>query len=234
MGEAKRRQLETEAQLKPGLPPLPPAMRSLPIDARGFPVPWFVAWLSDDRARELRPGFGTPDFRCIGGDRIGRAVRGQLCWLCGKPLGRLACCVIGPMCAVNRISSEPPSHPDCARFAVKACPFLTRPQMRRRKGGLEELEDNAPGVPIDRNPGVTLLWFTNVVRFSPSSRLFDVGEPVSWEWWTQGRLATRAEALETLETGLPLLQEIADREGAEAQAFLVEKTEVAFAMLPPA
>ena len=39
-------------------------MRRLPVSPRGFPVPWFVAWLG-----------GVPDFRCIG---LGKLVKGDL------------------------------------------------------------------------------------------------------------------------------------------------------------
>jgi len=31
------------SRLRPNLPPLPDRMKALPIDRRGFPVPWFVA-----------------------------------------------------------------------------------------------------------------------------------------------------------------------------------------------
>ena len=34
---------------------------------------------------------------------------------------------------MNRTSAEPPSHRDCAEFAVKACPFLTQRELTRRK-----------------------------------------------------------------------------------------------------
>src|SRR5215467_3774641 len=101
--------------LKSSLPPLPKRMLALPIDGRGYPVPWFVAWIR-----------GEPDFRVIkpGGAEI--AYHRNLCWLCGQRLGTYKTFVIGPMCTLNRVSAEPPSHRDCAEFAAKACPFLTQ------------------------------------------------------------------------------------------------------------
>src|SRR5262245_17927108 len=102
--------------------PLPARMARLPISPAGYPVPWFVATIK-----------GEPDFRVIGPDKIARAVRADLCWLCGQTLGRFKAFVGGPMCAVNRTSAEPPSHRECAEYAVRACPFLTRPRMRRNE-----------------------------------------------------------------------------------------------------
>jgi len=46
-------------------------------------------------------------------------VRHKRCWLCGQPLGKFMCFVVGPMCAINKTSAEPPSHRDCALYAVQ-------------------------------------------------------------------------------------------------------------------
>jgi hypothetical protein len=100
--------------------PIPPRMAKRPISDRGFPVPWFVAKIN-----------GIWDFRAIEPGRIARAYNKNLCWLCGEPLGKFVAFVIGPMCSINRISSEPPSHRDCAEYAVRACPFLTQPRAAR-------------------------------------------------------------------------------------------------------
>ena len=58
--------------------PIPLSMQALPIDRRGFPVPWFVSW--ED---------GEPDFRVIGRGKIVQAVKQRRCWVCGGKLGRL-------------------------------------------------------------------------------------------------------------------------------------------------
>src|SRR5215831_18617572 len=123
--------------LRPELPPLPRRMKALPVD-RGYPVPWFVEWID-----------GVPDFRIMDGRKLVRAVRERLCWVCGQPLGSFLAFTVGPMCAVNRISSEPPSHRDCAVFSAKACPFLTRPTMRRREAGRPEEAEQPGGMMID-------------------------------------------------------------------------------------
>jgi hypothetical protein len=232
MGQAKLKERAREQALKPGLPPIPPRMQHLPIDERGFPTPWFVAWLNEARTKELPPGRGRPDFRVIGGDRIARAVRHQVCWICGQRLlSQPVACVLGPMCSINRISSEPPSHVQCARFAVRACPFLTRPQMKRREGGLDAFNDDTPGIAIDRNPGVTLLWQTNEVQYDIATRLFDVGEPVAVEWFAHGRPATRDEIMDSILSGLPILREVAGREEG-GLAELERRTAAAMELVP--
>jgi hypothetical protein len=196
------------------LPP-PLLMQFLPKDHRGYVVPFFVAWIE-----------GKPDFRVIDPVKMRRCVHEKLCWLCGGPTGRTVAYVIGPMCAINRTSSEPPSHVECAEYAAQVCPFLTMPKAHRREANLPSDRLEMPGVGLKRNPGVTLVWVTrdrmrpfNVPRGPNGERagtLFDVGTPIKALWFAEGRQATRAEVLESIESGLPLLLEVAktDREGA--------------------
>ena len=93
--------------LRPGLPPLPRRMRTLPIDERGYPVPWFVQWFLPDGSGAA-PGVGKPDFRVADGYKRESAVKHRLCWLCGGKLGRQFAFVIGPMCAINFALFRPP------------------------------------------------------------------------------------------------------------------------------
>ena len=78
--------------------PLPKRLRWAPISETGYPVPWFVDWID-----------GKPDFRVMDGRKYDRAIKHDLCWLCGQTLGRFKVFTAGPMCAVNRTSGEPPS-----------------------------------------------------------------------------------------------------------------------------
>src|SRR4051812_13821199 len=102
------------------LPPMPPSIAALPRDHRGYPVPWFVAWSE-----------GRPIFPAADPQKLVRAIRERRCWVCGDLLTRYLAFVVGPMCTVNRVSAEPPSHLKCAEFSTRACPFLTRPKMKR-------------------------------------------------------------------------------------------------------
>jgi hypothetical protein len=181
-----------------GNPTLPARMARLPRDKHGRPVPWFVHF--DDA--------GVPDFRIIRRGGIDDALRFDLCWVCGTRRGRHAAFVIGPMCAVNRTTAEPPCHLDCATYSARACPFLATPNMQRRERGLDHVVDPA-GVMIARNPGVALVWSTRTWTTFPDPAgrlLFDIGDPTATAWWAHGRPATREEVLTSIETGLPILQ----------------------------
>jgi hypothetical protein len=178
--------------------PMPPRIKRLPISDRGFPIPWFTH-IEDD---------GTPNFTAIARGRLSEAFHHRKCWICGDHLGTYYSFVLGPMCCVNRINSEPPSHLDCALYAAKACPFLVNPRAKRNYKALPADTMEAAGVMIERNPGVTGVYTTR--DFKPmrvhNGILFRLGEPEHVTWWCEGRPATRAEVTHSIETGLPLLR----------------------------
>ena len=205
-------------------PDAPPQIRALKVDARGFPVPWFVPWIG-----------GEPEFRAVDPRAPEYAHRKGICWICGTPFrGANRAFTIGPMCAINRLAPEPPEHLDCARFAVVACPFLSRPMAKRRS--TDDLETQAPpGQMIARNPGVVLVWLTRSYRTETQPEgglLFRIGPPVSVEWYAEGREATRDEVLESITTGVPFLAEMAYEQGAEAVAMLEKQTARAMRLVP--
>jgi hypothetical protein len=211
---------------------IPSRIASLPRDARGYPVPWFVAWLRD--GKPVPAGTGAPDFRVVKPGAIPDAHNHGLCWICGDTLGAFRSFVIGPMCALNRISAEPPSHLECAEFAARVCPFLSRPKERRNE---KDVPDHvAPaGHMIRRNPGVALVWTTKrykVVSDGNGGALFDVGKPEHVRWYACGRTATRAEVIESIESGLPILRESAD--GPRDLAEIESRLRNAMALVPKA
>jgi hypothetical protein len=203
---------------------MPPRIRALPLDPRGYPVPWFVCWID-----------GKPDFRVIDSAKFRAALRFRRCWICGEPLGSHFAFVIGPMCAINRISSEPPSHVDCAIFAAKACPFLTLPKAKRRTANLPSEGRAPPGNHLERNPGVALIWKTR--NFSPfrapdGGILIRIGDPNETIWFAEGRAAMRDECLASIDGGYPFLEEEAASEGPDALRTLAEMRDRALALLP--
>lgn len=212
--------------------PVPPArIDGLPRNAVGYPVPWFVATVD-----------GQPDFRVIGEGKMDGAITLRLCWVCGgslinRTLGPAAtqyAYVSGPMCTVNRTSAEPPAHRACAIYAATACPFLTTPTMRRRSNNLPVTAIAPDGVMISRNPGVTAVWVTNTWRMMDGFQLFAISEPVEVLWFAEGRSATRAEVLESIRTGMPLLADEArkDPDPDAAMTALYAQYERALALVP--
>jgi hypothetical protein len=194
------------------MPAPPPRVARLPTDAHGRPVPWFVAWID-----------GVPDFRIVASGKVAEAVQFVRCFICGDDLGRWLTFAVGPMCTINRTAPEPPAHKDCAVYAAQACPFLTRPGMRRRGAGLPAglaVDSHAPGVTVAHNPGGTALWTTRAQQpFSDDKGglLFRMGDPHEVLWFAEGRSATRAEVLEALEGEREVLRELSGA-GAELDA----------------
>ena len=203
--------------------PMPDRIRWLPVSDKGYPVPWFVAWID-----------GAPDFRVVERGKLDEAVRRKVCWVCGHRLGSYLAMTLGPMCAVNRTISEPPSHRDCATFSALVCPFLSNPRMRRREAGLPSDVVEMPGNGIKRNPGAVAVWITRGYKpFAvPGGRLFTFDDPVQVDWYAQGRVATRDEVMASITSGLPLLQAEAATEGPQAVAALKRMTAKAMQYLP--
>jgi hypothetical protein len=192
-------------------------MCSLPRDERGYPVPYFVEWIAGPE------GDVKPDFRVVSGATVVDCWNHKKCWICGGALGVFKAFTIGPMCALNRVSSEPPQHRECATFAARNCPFLVRPRAQRRDAGLTDLIGPDPkayvsGQMIERNPGVALVWVTR--KPAPvkvdNGVLFNVGEPVSVGFYCAGRPATRAEVMAAIDSGVPILQDMCEKETTAA------------------
>lgn len=230
MGAAKRR--AAAAAIKSACPyhqsiasiDIPTRMRSLPVDSRGWPVPWFVAWVD-----------GKPDHRIVEPKKFAPAINGKLCWCCGQPLGKTFAFVIGPMCAVNRVISEPPSHRECAEYSLRACPWLSRPQAHRRVAGMPDDVQEPAGTGLKRNPGVCLLWITRSYkpfRLPDGGLLFKLGDPLETVWYTEGRPATPEEASAAVYRGLPALIEIAHEESREAENALAMQIAAMTPLLP--
>jgi len=214
---------DTEQQLRRSLPPLPKRWAHLPLNEKGYPVPKFVAWVD-----------GKADFRVSDYRHLVKCINKQVCWLCGDTLGKYKVFVIGPMCAVNRVSGEPPCHRECAEYAVITCPFMVRPKAVRREANLPEDTTDPAGVSIPRNPGVTLLWITDTysVQKEPNGVLFRIGNPIETLWYREGRTATREEVVESIRSGLPTLTTMAAREGRQAVVGLQKALRQAATLLP--
>lgn len=180
---------------------MPSRCGHLPIDRRGYPVPKFVEYVD-----------GEPDFRIMNRRHMSAAIKHKICWICGEKLGRFMAFAIGPMCAINKVTSEPPCHRECAIFALKNCPFLSNPMSKRRESNMPEEHKAPAGVMIQHNPGASCLWITKSYtivsvagRNNVEGILFQLGPPESVTWWARGRAATRAEIEGAINMGFPKL-----------------------------
>lgn len=205
---------------------IPPRIAKLPRDEKGRPVPFFVQWID-----------GKPDFRIVEIAKLVLCHRERLCWVCGERLGQYKSFIIGPMCSINRVSAEPPSHFECATFSVKVCPFLSTPKMHRRERDLPlpEQLDVSGGIALKRNPGVALVWVTKsyqVEKDGMGGVVFRLGAPEHVHWYCEGRVATRAEIEESIRTGLPILEKIALEDGPRAFYELGKQVAEAMQFLP--
>lgn len=202
------------ATMRADLPPLPDRMKHLPIDPdRGYPVPFFVPWIN-----------GKPEFRTADPNKIMKCLLSNLCWVCGQSLGRNMAFVLGPMCIVNRVSVEPPSHLECAEYSCRACPFLTKPYMERRENDLPEGCVDPAGIMERRNPDCVAVWVTRQRSIIPQDGgvLIKVGDPISVTWWAQGRIATPEEVRVAFDASVALLRKKAE-EGGPDDVALFEK-----------
>ena len=154
-----------------------------------------------------------------------RAVNEKLCWVCGERLGRYATFVAGPMCGINRTSSEPPSHRECAQWSARNCPFLNNSQaIRRIDERIGADMSHVAGIALTRNPGVTMLWTTTTWSVFPDGKgryLLTFGDPTSVEWYAEGKPATREQVLASVDSGLPALAAVAQTQSG-AMAHLLE------------
>jgi hypothetical protein len=205
-------------------------MRELPVDRRGYPVPFFVS--------RPRPGEDW-DFRVVRPEESVRALREHLCWVCGQRMGSKNAYVTGPMCTVTGTTAEPPAHLSCAEYACIACPFLANPNMRRNEKDLPEGKWS-PGFAIMHNPGVSGLLVTRD-RPRPfddgrGNMLLQMGKPESITWYASRRRATRREVLVAIDRGLKRLFEGMPEDAVDPVAIdaLTGQLRAIMRTLPPA
>jgi len=202
---------------------MPIRIQRLPVQ-KSFPVPWFVDQVN-----------GEYDFRIMDGRKLPIAVKEKRCWICGDRLGKFLSFTIGPMCVINRMISEPPSHTECAKWSIKACPFLNQSEVHRRDTDLPQEAEEPAGHMIKRQPGAICLWttFDYQVRSENNGFLFRIGDPQEILWYCKGRFATRAEVLESIDSGYPLLLEAAEKDGEVAVELLTKAKAMAMAHYLP-
>lgn len=162
---------------------IPARLAARPRDPRGLPIPYVVLMVN-----------GVPDFRITDLERWAAAVSQHRCGLCGQPLGAWSAFIGGPKSMASHCFTDSAMHRDCAEFAIKVCPYLALPSMKRtsqraeHEGVLlttiEEVVEERPayfGLGITRQYGVETM--------PESGALFVRAGP--WEsltWYREGQL----------------------------------------------
>jgi hypothetical protein len=96
---------------------LPVRMRSCARDHRGYPIPFLM----------------MPDSQIsIDGEKLMVCLGQKLCMICGKKLDNKKWFIGGQATARNRLFNDPAMHEECARYALRVCPFLSNQEMKYR------------------------------------------------------------------------------------------------------
>lgn len=169
--------------------PIPEFMKDLPVDPRGYPIPYIV--LKDDD--------GTAHFIVNDHHAVVRCTRHDLCSICGKPLETLRMFVGGVRNAFHRNGAyiDPPMHPECCRYALQVCPFLAVPSYHGVKDvtkHIERVQADATFVDNTSVRGKPVMFVAIVVPqkydlvFDGSAMVFKPHRPYrSIEYWRDGK-----------------------------------------------
>lgn len=169
--------------------PKPARIAKLPLDPRGYPIPWFVSVAADLRFADGRK-------KC-------RAFQFDLCWVCGeKLLPNVYAFVGGPLSVRNRIFGDWASHVECAEYSVKACPFIngtmtkrrdtepTHPDLKTHTGDPTQLYHVVP---------YTAIVVAKSVEKIPRREIFEAKKIIRTIWYKAGEEVTAGEVQGWLE-----------------------------------
>ena len=115
-------------EYRKGLPDRPERIARLPVDERGYPIPFFVAYVD-----------GVPDFRIVDHPKVVDAALKQKCFICGDKLGQHFFFATGPRSAILMKTNHGPSHKECIEYSLSACPFILYPNVQRRRAALPDI-----------------------------------------------------------------------------------------------
>jgi len=104
-------------------------MRALPKERRGYPIPFVTM---------LHPVTNEPDFRVLDIMRQLQCVNEKRCAMCGDHLGKYIAFIGGPRSRDGHAFFDPGMHRECAEYAAKVCPFISRENASFRDFSEEE------------------------------------------------------------------------------------------------
>lgn len=165
---------------------VPRRMRHLPLDPRDYPIPFNV----------YRDQHGRPHFTVQDTATVYRCVMGRLCAICGERLEPARMWFVGgPFSAFHPQGSyyDPPMHAECARYALRVCPYLALASYREGRIPGRTVPDDDPVGLVDMTmmpdrPPVFVAGMARDLQFDPdSSTIFPARPFVRLEFWQHGR-----------------------------------------------
>ncbi len=186
--------------------PLPPMMRGMKRDERGYPIPFFASISKT----------GVADFRVMSVAHRAAAIEQSLCGICGKWLAGEKCILGGPGILEYRTSFDIPMHEECARYALIVCPFLAMPSFGYKDfvEGENGVYSAIPGSSPPPKPERMGLFFSRVYRMirNPQTHVlyfeFAPWSRIEWLPDTTSRVALGPERTHLLASA-PMLSRVA-------------------------
>lgn len=159
----------------------PERIKRLAKDGRGYPVPFFASVLD-----------GKADFRVMDPSKWRTCVEQRRCSICGEALDDEVAFVGGPVSIANHLFADAGMHPECATYALQACPFLAAPSfgyLNQHKAVDEGMAKNLDAVnqarPVRFGLGRTRAY--RLVRLGHGGDIvIQAAQFDSVEWWKHG------------------------------------------------
>lgn len=188
---------------------IPKRMRTLPRDSRGYPIPHIVFI---DKTKQ-------PQFTINDHAKVLDCLKKKLCAICGKRMDLGFWFVGGERSFLNEAGAflDPPSHLECAEYALKVCPFLCAHRYTNRlDDALIRSKAATVGIALTRNefmisdlPARFGLGWTRSYRVVQRGLSDVIIWPAPWdylEFWREGApCAAPDSALPELDTISPKL-----------------------------
>lgn len=138
---------------------IPDLMRKLPLDSRGYPIPYVV--LNDDK--------GCPHFKINDDTKSDECIAKNLCTICGTKMDRTSMWLLGgPQSAFHPKGSfvEPPVHRECGLYALQVCPYLRYNNYGKKDIMVKDGSFNKPLLLLDPTQSMDRLPFFVFVKIS--------------------------------------------------------------------
>ena len=109
--------------------PMPEGISKLPKDARGYPIPYIVAYRD-----------GKPDFTTQDAEKFEDCLKNKKCHVCGEVMTKGFFYIASDMTPDSGVFNftDPAICIDCAWYSIKVCPFMANPNAKHKPGMPQE------------------------------------------------------------------------------------------------